>query len=117
MVVYGKGSHTLTREAIGPRYVFAGVRILVNPTTADDFQQVHALQDAITVQQRSAGILHLPAWNAASQKKIRDALVALNDTLPDLRHAGGGRGEVDPVRHLIATASGWDSTRTRTRHT
>ena len=31
----------------------------------------------------------------------------LNETLPDLRRAGGRRGEVDPVRHLIATASAW----------
>jgi hypothetical protein len=31
----------------------------------------------------------------------------LNETLPDLRKAGGRREEVDPVRHLIATASAW----------
>jgi len=38
---------------------------------------------------------------------VRDALLVLNETLPDLRRAGGRRGEVDPVRHLIATASAW----------
>jgi hypothetical protein len=27
--------------------------------------------------------------------------------LPDLRRGGGSRDEVDPVRHLIATAGGW----------
>jgi len=42
-----------------------------------------------------------------SQKKVRDALLVLNETLPDLRRAGGRREEVDPVRHLIATASAW----------
>jgi len=42
-----------------------------------------------------------------SQKKVRDALLSMNDTLPDLRRAGGRRTEVDPVRHLIATASAW----------
>jgi hypothetical protein len=38
---------------------------------------------------------------------VREALLALNETLPDLRRAGGRREEVDPVRHLIATASAW----------
>jgi hypothetical protein len=107
MVVYGKGSHTLTREKVGTRYVFAGVRILVDPTRPDDLRQVQLLQDAIKVSQKSAGKLELPNWDAASQKKVRDALLVLNETLPDLRRAGGRRGEVDPVRHLIATASGW----------
>jgi len=38
---------------------------------------------------------------------VRDALLVLSETLPDLRHAGGRRTEVDPVRHLIGTASAW----------
>jgi hypothetical protein len=47
----------------------------------------------------------VPKWDSVSQKKVRDALLVLNETLPDLRRAGGRRGEVDPVRHLIASAS------------
>ena len=31
----------------------------------------------------------------------------MNATLPDLRKAFGSRPQVDPVRHLIGTASGW----------
>ena len=38
---------------------------------------------------------------------MRDALLVLNETLPDLRRAGGPREQVDPVRHLIGTASVW----------
>lgn len=106
-VVYGKGGHTLTRDIIGTRYVCAAVRILVNPTDADDLPRVRALQDAIAVDQKTPGTLALPNWDAVSQTKVRDALLALNETLPDLRRAGDRRGEVDPVRHLIATASGW----------
>jgi hypothetical protein len=106
-VVYGKGSYTLAREKIGTRYAFAAVRMLVDPSDAKDLKQVHALQDAIRVSQQSPGKLELPNWDAASQKKVRDALLALSGTLPDLRRAAGRRDEVDPVRHLIATASGW----------
>jgi hypothetical protein len=38
---------------------------------------------------------------------VRDALIVLNSTLPDLRRAFGSKAEVDPVRHLIGTAAAW----------
>ena len=38
---------------------------------------------------------------------MREALLTLNATLPDLRKAFGARSEVDPVRHLIGAASAW----------
>jgi hypothetical protein len=107
MVVYGKGTHTLDRDKIGTRYVFAALRILINPADPQDINQAHALQDAVTVSQKNVGKLETPNWDPASQKKVRDALLFLNETLPDLRRAGGRREEVDPVRHLIATASAW----------
>ena len=49
----------------------------------------------------------MPNWDATSQSKVRDALLVLSETLPDLRRAFGARSQVDPVRHLIATASAW----------
>jgi hypothetical protein len=107
MVVYGKGTHTLDGERIGTRYVMAWVRTLVDPSNPEDISQAHALQDAVKVSQKSVGKLETPNWDPASQKKVREALLALNETLPDLRRAAGRREEVDPVRHLIATASAW----------
>jgi hypothetical protein len=107
-VAYGAGNHTLTKEQIGTRYVFAAVRTLVDPNDPKDLEKVHALQDAIKITQPGGpGFFEVPNWDQASQKKVRDALLVLNETLPDLRRAGGRRDEVDPVRHLIATASGW----------
>jgi hypothetical protein len=106
-VVYGKGTHTLDREEIGTRYVFVAVRTLVDPADPEDIKQVHTLQDAVRVGQKSAGELEMPHWDPVSQKKVRDALLVLSETLPDLRRAAGRRDEVDPVRHLIATASAW----------
>lgn len=107
-VVYGAGDYTYTREQIGTRYVFTGVRTLVNPSDPQDIQQVRTLQDEIKVKQPGGlGRFEVPSWDEVSQKKVREALLVLNTTLPDLRRAGGRRDEVDPVRHLIATASGW----------
>jgi hypothetical protein len=107
-VVYGEGRHTYTPKKAGTRYLFAAIRILVDPADPKDVQQVHQLQDAIKVDQPGGpGRFEVLRWDPVSQKKVRDALLVLNETLPDLRKAGGQRGEVDPVRHLIATASAW----------
>jgi hypothetical protein len=106
--VYTAGDHTYTREQIGTRYVFVAARTLVDPANTQDVKRVHALQDAIQVTQPGGpGRFEVPNWDQASQKKVRDALLVLSSTLPDLRKAGGRRDQVDPVRHLIGTASGW----------
>jgi hypothetical protein len=107
-VVYRAGSYTFTKEDVGTRYALIGIRTLVDPANPDDVKAVHALQDAIKVEQPGGpGTFEVPTWDEASQTKVRDALLVLNSTLPDLRHAFGRKDEVDPVRHLIATASGW----------
>ena len=108
-VIYGAGSYTFTREKIGTRYVSLGVRILVNPADPEDIKQVHALQDAITVTQPGGqGRFEVPNWDQTSQKKVRDALLALAETLLDSRRTFGARDQVDPVRHLI-----WNGVRLR----
>jgi hypothetical protein len=104
-VVYGAGTYTFTREKVGTRYVSLGVRILVNLSDPDDIKQVHDLQDAIKVSQPSGpGRFEVPNWDQVSQKKVRDALLALAATLPDTKRTFGPREQVDPVRHLIGTA-------------
>ncbi|WP_428423953.1 DUF1254 domain-containing protein [Pararhizobium sp.] len=107
MVVYEPGRTTLTRDEIGTRYVFVAVRILVDPNDPNDLAQVHALQDALTVEQKSAGTFEAPNWDLAQQKKIRDALEALAAATGSFSNAFGRKGEVDPVKHLIGTAAGW----------
>jgi hypothetical protein len=42
-----------------------------------------------------------------SQKKVRDALIVLASTVPDTVGMFGPRDKVDPVRHLIGSATGW----------
>ncbi len=106
-VFYGAGTHTLTKENVGTRYVFIAVRTLVDPNDPKDVEQVHALQDAIKVSQKDAGKFELPNWDQASQKKVRDALLVLGSTLPDYNKAFGSKEEVDPIQHLIGTATGW----------
>jgi len=107
-VVYDSKPHTYARGQVGTRYLLVAGRTLVDPADPKDVEEVHKLQDGIKVDQPGGpGRFEVPNWDQSSQKKVRDALLMLNETLPDLRRAGGRRGEVDPVRHLIATASAW----------
>jgi hypothetical protein len=89
LVAYGGGRHTLTRQQVGTRCVFAAVRILVDPNDRQDVEAVHALQDALTASQPSTGSFEVSNWDQASQKQVRDALLSLSSTLPDLRRGGG----------------------------
>jgi hypothetical protein len=107
MVLYGAGSHTLTKAQIGTRYVATAIRTLVDPTNPEDIKQGHALQDAIKVAQESPGRFEVPHWDPVSQKKVRDALLVLGSTMPDFKKAFGTKDQVDPIRHLIGTALGW----------
>jgi hypothetical protein len=107
MVVYGKGSYTLSKDKVGTRYVIVGIRTLVNPDDPHDLDEVHALQDAIKVSQKSPGQFETPKWDPASQKKVREALLVLGSTLPDMKGAFGIKAQVNPVRYLIGSASAW----------
>lgn len=106
--VYAPATLSLSRDDAGTRYAMLAIRTFVDPDDPDDLPLVHALQDEVTVEQPDGpGRFEAPNWDAVSQKTVRDALLILSSTLPDLRHAFGARDAVDPVRHLIGTASGW----------
>ena len=107
-VYYGPGAHTLTREAVGTRYVSVAVRTLVDPANAQDVARVHALQDAIKAEQPGGpGRFEPPRFDQVSQSKVREALLALGATFSDMRRTFGPRAEVDPIHHLIGTATGF----------
>jgi len=49
----------------------------------------------------------VPNWDKALQDKVRDALLTLATTMADYSGAFGDKGEVNPVKYLIGSASGW----------
>lgn len=106
-VHYGGGTYTLDRKDIGTRYVIAAFRLFADPNNDEDMKQVHALQDAITVQQSAQGRLEIPQWDAESRDKTRRGLLDLGALLPDTAKMFGSREEIDPVRHLIGSALAW----------
>jgi len=108
-VFYAPGKHTITKDDIGTRYVAVAIRTFVDPHNPADLKAVHALQDAIRVEQRAAGKFETPAWDQASLAAMRDALLGVVAASGGLSSARmfGPKGEVDPVQHLLGTAAGW----------
>jgi hypothetical protein len=105
--IYAPAKRTFTRTEAGSRYMLVGVRTLVDPNDPADMDKAHALQDALQVEQRSAGKFEVPKWDPISQKKVRDALIVLATTLTDTSHAFGLKNEVDPIQHFISAAATW----------
>ncbi len=107
VVAYGTKPVTLTQESVGSRYVFVAIRTLVDPNDRKDLDEVHKLQNAITVSQRDSGALDLPNWDEDDLTDIRNGLLTLAKHQTSYHGAFGARGQVDPIQHLIGTASGW----------
>jgi hypothetical protein len=107
-VYYDAGTHILTRDRIGTRYAMAVVRFLVDFSDRREVSEVHALQDAIKVSIENPGRFEIPAWDEASLKMVRAALLQLGTTVSDTRRMyGANRNAVDPVKHLIGSAMLW----------
>jgi hypothetical protein len=107
-VIYEPGSHTFTKDDVGTRYMATAFRTLADANNPEDLKQAQGLQDAIKVEQPSGpGKFEVLNWDRASQKKVQDALLVLAETLPDTKGMFGKKGEVNPVHHLIGSASAW----------
>ena len=105
---YGPGTYSFSFDNVTTRYVLIVVRILVDAGSRADLAEVHALQEAIGVARQGGGRFVIPNWDPVSQAKVRVALQLLGNTIEGDERTFGGRGEVDPVRHLIGTATHWD---------
>lgn len=115
-VSYG-GASTFTKDKVGTRYMAVAIRTFVDPSDPKDVEEVHALQDAIKIDQTGGpGKFAIPQWDQASQKKVRDALLVLATTMPDFNKAFGSKDEVDQVRHLVASAAAWGRQSRQGRH-
>lgn len=106
-ILHEPGTHDLTATEIGSDYAMIGVRILADPSDPDDVTAVNALQDQFSVATSSAHPFTHRDYDEATFTTTRDHLVALSLGLPDYRDAFGTADHVNPVRHLLRSASAW----------
>jgi hypothetical protein len=106
-VFHDAGDYELTIADFDTPYVLVAVRTLVDPADASDVAAVNALQDRFALRAQSARPFVLPDYDQASFDGTRAALLELNTYMTGFSGAFGSKAEVDPVRHLVATAAGW----------
>jgi hypothetical protein len=101
------GEYDLTVAEFGTPWVLIAVRVLVDPPDPADVAAVTAIQDQIKLEANSSRSFELPEYEPSSFEATRNAVLELAKHLGELGHAFGTREEVDPIRHLLATAAGW----------
>lgn len=107
VIFHDAGVHVLSPDQFGTRYVVIAVRTLVDPADPADLAAVTAFQDQIELISNSAKPFELPDYDRVSFDETRNALLALARNLSGFERMFGPRHAVEPVRHLIGTATGW----------
>jgi len=106
-VVYAPGRFTYPQSKVGTRYVMLVIRTAVDADNPEDVRAAYPLQDAVRVEQATPGTFEVPNWDAKSIGEARDALVVLGSLGFGSAIMFGNKAEVDPVAHLIGTATAW----------
>lgn len=106
-IIHDPGTHHVTADEIGTPYVLAGVRILVDPDDPADVAAVNALQDRIRLEAPSAEPFVVPEYDTVSYDAIRTELLERARALDGFTRAFGREEDVDPQRHLLASAAAW----------
>jgi hypothetical protein len=107
--VYTKpGKYTLKEKDVGTRYAEFAVRVFMNPDDPEDVAAAHALQDGFKIKGGSSEPFVLPDYDMARYEtlfKMVQQLVSFagKDTIGSM----GKRGEVDSLKHTVATIAGW----------
>ncbi|MEP0321295.1 DUF1214 domain-containing protein [Bauldia litoralis] len=101
------GRFELTKETFGSDHVWVVIRTLVDSNSPEDIKEVHALQDGIKVDAKSAKPFVAKDYDEASLKATLDALLELGKGVPDSRGWFGSKEQTTPIGHLIGTAVGF----------
>lgn len=107
VILRDPGEHLLTHDLVGTDYATLIARILVDPNNPQDVADVNGLQDGLAITGGGAGTFPLPAYDEQSHTQTRNAILDLAHGVSKYDQAFGTRAEVDPILHLLGTASGW----------
>lgn len=106
-VLRDAGTYELTSSELGSEFVVLAARILFDPNDPADIAEVHGIQDGMLLTARASRPFTPTTFDAATHKATRDALLALAKGLPGYTKSFGSITQVDPIHHLLGTASGW----------
>lgn len=101
------GVYELTVDEFDTPWVLVAARILVDPDNPDDVAEVNRIQDGFVIESAGGAEFVYPDYDEATLDATRAPLLELSRGLSDFSAAFGREDQVDPVRHLLGTASGW----------
>jgi len=104
---YSPKTVTLTKDMIGTRYVFLGIRTFMDPNDEADLQAAYKLQDQVVVKQADVGKFEVPNWDKEGIETLRTAINVLSATIPDSSTFFGEKDQLDPIHHMMGAAVGW----------
>jgi hypothetical protein len=106
-VIGEPGTYELTMDEYDTPFVMVTIRTLIDPGDPADVAEVNALQDAIVIESVSNEPYTHPEYDEETRIAIVNAFQPLIEAIPDSSRSFGSKDDVDPVRHLLMTASGW----------
>ncbi|WP_099332987.1 DUF1214 domain-containing protein [Actinomyces minihominis] len=106
-ILHAAGTYELSADQLGSDFVLAAARVLVDPEDPADVAEVNALQDQLALTSHAGGQFKLMDYDEESFATTRNAVLELAKGLGGVERTFGKKGEVDPIRHLLGTASGW----------
>jgi hypothetical protein len=101
------GEHALTMDEFDTKYVVLIARVLADPSDPEDLQAAHAIQNLLKVRSNSDVAYSPTDYDETSMKSVSQALLSLATAIPNANKCFGSKEQVDPIRHLLATAYGW----------
>lgn len=106
-VLHGAGTYELSPAELGSDFIVLAARVLFNPADPADLAEVHRIQDGMELKASASRPFEPEQFDPVSHKATREALLTLAAGLPGYTTSFGSREQVDPIHHLLGTASGW----------
>ena len=102
------GKYRLSEKDVGTRYVSLALRVFMNPSDAKDLAAANAIQKGMKIEAGSSELLEMPNYDMERYEALFKAIQQLvNFPSKDTIGAMGKRGQVDTLKHTVATIAGY----------
>jgi len=107
--VYTKpGKYTLSEKDVGTRYASLALRVFMDPNDPKDLAAANAMQKGLKIEAGSSELLVMPNYDMQRYETLFKIIQQLvNFPSKDTIGAMGKRGEVDTLKHTVATIAGY----------
>jgi hypothetical protein len=106
-IIHEPGEHRLTVDEFDTQYALVAARVLADPEDPADVAAANEIQRAFRFEAANSQPFEMPDYDKESFDAVRAAVLNLGQHTGGGGHSFGRQEDVDPVRHLCGTATGW----------